>query len=125
MCISDKDTVNFVSILSKEKGIPFKVKLDIYSSDSMPFALYGVPSINLARFGGKGSFYIHSHDDRFSYTGLSGLSPVLEMALSIIERLDSSVIFPLERKISTELKEKIEDYFKKMQGKKVEVKWEK
>jgi hypothetical protein len=31
----------------------------------------------------------------------------------------------LERKISGELREKIEDYFKKMQGKKVEVKWEK
>jgi len=125
MCISDKDTVNFVSILSKEKGIPFKVRLDIYSSDSMPFALYGVPSINLARFGGKGSFYIHSHDDRVNYTGVSGLSPVLEMAVNIVERLDNSVIFPLERKISGELREKIEDYFKKMQGKKVEVKWEK
>ncbi|MDI6851343.1 MAG: M20/M25/M40 family metallo-hydrolase [bacterium] len=125
MCISEKDTLNFVSILSKEKGIPFKTRLDIYSSDSMPFALYGVPSINLARFGGKGSFYIHSHNDRFSYTGASGLAPVIEMTLSIVERLDNSVIFPLERRISGDLKGKIEDYFKKMQGKKVEVRWEK
>ncbi len=123
LCISEKDTVSFVSILSKEKGIPFNVKLDIYSSDSMPFALYGIPSINLARFGGKGTFYIHSHSDKLNYVSKDGLSPVFNMALNILERLDSSVVFPLERKISGELKEKIQEYFKRMQGKKVEVKW--
>lgn len=124
MCIAERDTLNFISFLAKEKDIPFKTKLDIYSSDAMPFALYGVPSINLARFGGKGSFYIHSHSDKLKFTSPSGLKSVLNMALNAVERLDKSAIFPLERKISKDLKEKIEDYFKRMQGKKVEVKWE-
>jgi len=124
MCISERDTLNFVSFTSREKGIPFKTRLDIYSSDSMPFALYGVPSINLARFGGKGSFYIHTHNDKVGYVSSTGLSSILEMALGLVDRLDKSIVFPLERKISRELKEKIEEYFMKRQGKKVEVKWE-
>jgi len=122
--ISEKDLQFYFSAFAKELGIPCKVNLSIYSSDSMPFSLYGVPSLNLFRAGGKGSFFIHSHYDHKRYTSPQGLKPILDLSLKFLERLSESKVFPFERKISPELKDKIVEYFKRMQGKKVELKWE-
>ncbi|MEO0271786.1 MAG: M28 family metallopeptidase [candidate division WOR-3 bacterium] len=124
VCISEKDVLSYISILSKEVGIPFKAELGIYSSDSMPFAIYGVPSVNLFRIGGKGTFYIHSHSDKKAFVDKDGVRPVLDFSIYLIDRLQRSKFFPFERKISTELKEKIIDYFQRMQGRKIELKWE-
>lgn len=124
MCISEKDVCSYINILSKEVGIPFKSELGVYSSDSMPFAIYGVPSVNLFRTGGKGTFYIHSHSDKKTFVDKDGLKPILDFSIYLIDRLQHSKLFPFERKISPELKEKIIDYFQRMQGKKIELKWE-
>jgi hypothetical protein len=125
ICISEKDLLYYMQILSKEIGVPLKAEANIYSSDSMPFAIYGVPSVNLFRTGGKGTFYIHSHFDRKNNVNKDGLRPLIDLSKNLIERVQSSKIFPFERKISPELKEKIMDYFERMQGKKIELKWEK
>ncbi|MGB9823804.1 MAG: M28 family metallopeptidase [Candidatus Hydrothermia bacterium] len=125
ICISEKDLLYYMQILSKETGVPLKSEINIYSSDSMPFAIYGVPSVNLFRTGGKGTFYIHTRFDRKNHVNKDGLKPLIDLSISLIERLQNSRVFPFERKISPELKEKIIDYFERMQGKKIELKWEK
>lgn len=55
--LATQEAVGYVDALMCELGVPCKVKLDIYSSDCVPFADHGVPAINLCRFGASGADY--------------------------------------------------------------------
>ena len=51
----------------------------IYSSDCMPFSIYEIPSLNLARVGGK-LFCGHTADDVAKHTSEYGLTDVYQAA---------------------------------------------
>ena len=124
ICLSDQDSKQYLDFFNKETGSNFKIDVNIYSSDCMPFALKGIPSINLSRSGGKASFFIHTHNDTIKFVSPSGLHPVIDYSLNLVTRLANAKKFPLSRKISPELKNKIIEYFENMQAKKVKLEWE-
>jgi len=123
ICLSEKDAKQYLDFFNKETGSNFKIDINIYSSDCMPFALKGIPSINLARSGGKASFYIHTHNDALKFVSPSGLHPVIDYSLNLLNRLANAKKFPLSSKISPELRNKIIEYFENMQAKKVRLEW--
>lgn len=114
--LGTEGAVGYVDALMKEAGVPCTVKMDIYSSDCIPFAEKGVPCVNLCRFGAPGANYIHDRRDHLksAYIDERSLDITLQQALFLARRVANAVSFPIERKISKEIQEKVDEYlFKK------------
>lgn len=114
--LGTEKTVGYVDALMKEIGVACNVSLDIYSSDCVPFADKGVPAINLCRFGAPGANFIHDRRDNLKsgYLDENALGITLKQALHLAKRTVNAAVFPIERKISDEIKEKVDKYlFKK------------
>ena len=118
--LATEKAVGYVDALMREAGIACDVKLDIYSSDCIPFADKGVPAVNLCRFGVPGAGYIHDRRDnlRSGYIDAKALDITLQQALMLARRVDGSKVFPIERKVADEIVKKVDEYlFKKPQKK--------
>ncbi len=114
--LATEAAVGYVDALMKEIGIPCQTKLDIYSSDCIPFADKGVPAINLCRFGTAGAGYIHDRRDNLksNYLDEKSLNITLQQALHLAQRVDGAASFPIEKKIAQEIRDKVDEYlFKK------------
>lgn len=107
--------VGYVGSLMKEEGFACEAKLDIYSSDCIPFADHGVPAINLCRFGAMGANYIHDRRDNLksNYIDEKSLDITLQQALHLSKRVVNAASFPIEKKISDEIKKKVDEYLLK------------
>ena len=113
--LATEAAVGYVDALMKEAGIACETRLDIYSSDSVPFADKGVPAINLCRFGAPGANYIHDRRDNLKsrYIDERALDITLQQALVLSKRVVNAAAFPIERKISDEIKKKVDEYLLK------------
>ena len=103
---------HYVEGLLKEIGKAADVKADIYSSDSVPFADNGVPAINFCRFGAPGAAFIHDRRDNLNlgYMSPEALGNTLDIVLEFAKRVVNAPVFPIERKISDEMKGKVDKY---------------
>ena len=110
--LATEKAVGYVDALMHEMGVACEVKLDIYSSDCVPFADKGVPAINLCRFGAPGANYIHDRRDNLksAYIDERALDITLQQALYLSKRVVSAASFPIERVISDEIREKVDEY---------------
>ena len=114
--LATEKAVGYVDAMMREAGLPCDVKLDIYSSDCIPFADKGVPAVNLCRFGTQGAGYIHDRRDNLksNYIDAKALDVTLQQALLLSQRVVNSAVFPIEKTISDEIRKKVDDYlFKK------------
>lgn len=104
--------VGYVDALMKENGMACAVKMDIYSSDCVPFADNGIPTINLCRFGVPGAGYIHDRRDNLKsgYLDEKALDITLQQALMLSKHVVNAKVFPIEKKISDEIKTKVNEY---------------
>ena len=118
--LATEKAVGYVDALMREAGIACEVKLDIYSSDCIPFADKGVPAVNLIRFGVPGAGYIHDRRDNLksNYLSAEALDITLQQALMLAQRVDGAAIFPIERKVSDEITKKVDEYLFKKKDKK-------
>ena len=112
MVMATDPVVGYIDGLMKELGSPCEAKLDIYSSDSIPFTDKGVPAINLCRFGAPGANYIHDRRDslKSGYVDERALSITLEQALHLANRVVNAAVFPIPREISDTIKGKVDEY---------------
>ena len=110
--LATEGAVGYVDALMRELGVACDTKLDIYSSDCIPYADKGVPAVNLCRFGTQGAGYIHDRRDNLksNYLDEHALDITLQQALYLAKRVDSAVVFPIERKIADEIKDKVDEY---------------
>ncbi|MBQ4076015.1 MAG: Zn-dependent exopeptidase M28 [Clostridia bacterium] len=110
--LATEKVVGYVDALMKEAGIACDVRLDIYSSDCIPFADHGIPAINLCRFGAPGANYIHDRRDHLksAYIDAKSLDITLQQALYLAKRVDSAASFPIQKEISPDIKNKVDDY---------------
>ena len=118
--LATEKAVGYVDALMREAGIACDVKLDIYSSDCIPFADKGVPAVNLIRFGMPGAGYIHDRRDNLKsgYLSAEALDITLQQALMFAKRVDGAKVFPIERKVSDEIVKKVDEYLFKKPAKK-------
>lgn len=109
--------VGYVDALMHEMGTACDVKLDIYSSDCIPFADKGIPAVNLCRFGAPGAGYIHDRRDHLKsrYLDEKALDITLQQALYLTQRTANAVSFPIARKIDEEIVKKVNEYLFKDQ----------
>ena len=116
LVLATDPAAHYVDAVMKEIGVPCKTKLDIYSSDCIPFADKGVPAVNFCRFGAQGADYIHDRNDslKSSYIDENALGITLKQALAFAERVANAAIFPIERKLDKKIQDKVAEYlFKK------------
>ncbi len=114
-------STGYVDSLMREAGIAADVKMDIYSSDCIPFADNGVPAVNFCRFGPMGAGFIHDRRDNLKskYLSEAALDITLQQVLFFAKRVDAAAIFPIARELSDEIKKKVDEYlFKKKEEKK-------
>ena len=114
--LATEAAVGYVDALMREMGVACNVKLDIYSSDCIPFADKGVPAINLCRFGAPGANYIPDRRDNLKckYIDEKSLDITLQQALGLAKRVVGAKSFPIKKEICTEIKDKVDEYlFKK------------
>lgn len=105
--------LGYIDGISRENGLVFQKNLDIFSSDCMAFAKTGIPSINIEKCLGKGSFYYHTPDDDASNNSEQGLKTPIKAGIILLTRILNSEIFPIDRKIDSDLKKKIKKWYRK------------
>jgi len=109
-CIGTNEILGYVDGVLKESGYVFKKSLEIYSSDCMPFSVYEIPSINLSRWKGDATCFIHTADDTADKCTQHGLLDTYNATLILCQRLLNADIYPIKTDIDQSLKEKIEEY---------------
>ena len=110
--LATEAAVGYIDAMMKEAGIPCQVKLDIYSSDCVPFADNGVPAVNFCRFGAPGANYIHDRRDslRSGYIDEKSLDITLQQTLYFTKRVVNARAFPIERTVCQDIRDKVDSY---------------
>ncbi|MDP8268430.1 MAG: M28 family metallopeptidase [Candidatus Tenebribacter davisii] len=122
--IGSKELLGYLDGITKEIGMAFNSKLEIFSSDCMPFTPYEIPSVNIFRAGGKGSGGIHTPDDHPKYISNNGLDNTIKATINIVNRVINAKVYPVKKDIDKSLKEKIETYLYNLNYEKPELEWE-
>lgn len=102
-----------IDFMKKEIGYATEVRQDIYSSDSIPFADQGIPGINFIRTAAPGTTMVHSRHDVITQVNPEKLARTTGFALEFSKRVVNASYFPIERKMPTEMVEKVNKYLRK------------
>lgn len=121
--VGTRELAGYAAGVCREAGIAPHASVDVWPSDGMPFALYEVPSVNVARTDGRGSFHIHTAGDVAANVTAAGLEHPVRAARTLLERVLGAEVFPLRREIDDALREKIEKYFWNLTQEKPELRW--
>lgn len=121
--IGTKEMMGYCEGICNEVGISMKSNLGIYSSDSMPFTKYEIPSVNISRFGGKANLFIHTEDDIPKYVAKPGLDNTIKSTITILERVLNASVYPIKREIDSSLREKIEHYLYNLSYEEPKLEW--
>ncbi len=121
--IGTQQLMGYANGMMKENGYLFNERLDIYSSDGIPFSVYEIPSINIARFGGKGTFHIHTENDVAKHCTAQGLNYYVETSFILMQRILTASIYPVKKEIDGLLRERIEKYLWNSRQVKPELNW--
>ncbi len=122
MVLGDDELFHLVQTEANYLGIDFNVKKSIYSSDGMPFSAYSIPSVSLARHGGRPSAYVHTAKDSIEYSSIEGLRDIYKLAKQLVTRIDEAKFSLFKRQIPDELKKEINSYFIDRLGEKTFIK---
>jgi aminopeptidase YwaD len=118
-----KQLLGYAAGIAREEGLMFKERLSIYSSDSIPFAVKEVPSVNIYRSSGKAAFYIHTKDDVGKNVSPEGLQNSYQAAQALLNRVLGSKIYPVRREIDDSLRENLEKYLWNLYLEKPSLEW--
>lgn len=102
-----------IQYMYKELGYPMAVWQDIYSSDGIPFADKGIPAINFLRQAAPGLTQIHCRTDVITQVNAASLARTAQFVELFCDRLDSSVVFPIDRIMPDNMVEKVNKYLAK------------
>lgn len=112
--IASKEATAHCDAFMRRKGYNVGVSQELYSSDSVPFADKGVPAINFIRFGHHvGGTFIHCRNDLAKFLSVEALAKTTKFVLDYGIELVESEVFPFDRVVPAEMKEKIDKYLAK------------
>ena len=123
--LATNEILGYVDGIYKEEGLVFNKTLDTYSSDCMPFSVLEIPSINLQRWGGESTFYLHTALDTAEKVTQRGLESTFNATRVLCERLLNSKIYPIKPGIDQSLKDKIEKYLYNSTKQEPKLEWKK
>ncbi len=121
--IGTREFLGYTDGITKEIGLMFKSNLDIFSSDSMPFTPWEIPSVNVFRAGGKATSMIHTPADSVKNVGAKGYDTTIKASLNLLDRILNAKVYPVKKEIDESLREKIEKYLYNLNYSKPELEW--
>ena len=108
-CVTGEDKfVNYVEYFSKQIGKAIRAYLDVYSSDSTPFADNGIPAISFARVTNLEP--IHNRYDDINTVNQDVMHNDCETVLSFARSMAESEIIPVNRVMPENMKEALDYY---------------
>ncbi len=110
-----KEITNYIDSRSKLRGLGLKVSSDIYSSDNMPFAKKGIPTVSFGR-SGLGASLGHSADDDLRNVDERSLRSMAEIALDFTAEMANAQAFPFKKEMPDDIAEKVDEYFRERMG---------
>ncbi len=115
ICITMGDDAleHYADGMMRENGLAARVSSDTYSSDSIPFTDNGVPAINFARFAAPGAGFGHNRLDTLDFLSATALKTTMANAFVFTNKVANATVFPFERKVSDEMKGKVDKYLKR------------
>lgn len=115
VCIAMGDDAleHYADSMMRENGLAVKVSSNTYSSDSIPFTDNGVPAINFARFAAPGAGFGHDRRDVMDFLSADALSKTLTVTFTFVNKVANAPVFPLDRNVSADMKDKIDVYLKR------------
>ena len=116
--LADKSLLHYIEFMYKKTGFPMSARYDTYSSDCIPFADAGIPAVNFVRFANGGSAVCHNRYDLLSQMDGRSLARTASFVAAFAGDMMNSVLFPVERVIPDDMKEKIDKYLRKKELKK-------
>ena len=123
--LATNEILGYVDGIYKEEGLVFNKSLDIYSSDCMPFSVFEIPSINLQRWGGESTFFLHTAHDTAEKVTQRGLESTFYATKILCERLLNSKIYPVKSGIDQSLRDKVEKYLYNSTKQEPKLEWKK
>ena len=109
-CTTEEKLVGYIEYLGLESGFGIKVRQDVYSSDSTPFAGEGVPAVSFARLTGSSTATIHNRYDTIDIIKPENMVRDIEFIQKFADRMANAVVCPVDRKIPDNVKEKLDIY---------------
>ena len=111
----DQQLANYIDSRNKLRGMGLRVTRSIYSSDNMPFAMRGIPSVNFAR-SGLGASLGHTSEDDLRNVDEYSLRSLAEIALYYIDEIANARAFHFERVIPEDIEIEVDKYFSERFG---------
>jgi hypothetical protein len=110
---AEESLCSVITFLYKELGHPMTVMQEICSSDSIPFADKGIPSVNFLRRGASNSYQIHCRNDVIEVISAEALERTAKFIVAFSNRVIESKFFPIEKKMPEIMVDKINKYLRK------------
>ena len=111
------DTMGVIDFICKEMGVAMRLRHDVYSSDSVPFAEYGIPGVNFCRFGAP----IHNRHDQLQYISADRLAELGEVTLEFSRRAVNASYFPVAKELPESIKKAVIKYLQNSRGKDMDI----
>jgi len=109
--------LDVIDYLCKEIGVSMQLRQGVSSSDSVPFAEYGIPGVNISRGGAP----IHNRYDLLEYISPDRLAELAEVALLFSQRVVNSKVFPVKKELPDNVKRDLIQYLRNWRGAKMEI----
>lgn len=110
---AEESLCSVITFLYKELGHPMTVLQEICSSDSIPFADKGIPSVNFLRRGASNSYQIHCRNDVIEVISAEALERTAKFIVAFSNRVIGSKFFPIDKKMPEIMVDKINKYLRK------------
>ncbi len=119
ICVTGEEKLcHYIEYLAAEQGFGTKVKQDIYSSDSTPFADRGVPAVSFARLAPHNTATIHNSYDTQAVMKGEQMEKDIAFICTFAQRMANAAHCPVAREIPDNMKEKLDVYLNRKRGEK-------
>lgn len=116
--MANEQVKGYVETLAKQEGLEMAVRLDVYSSDTVPFAEQGIPGINFCRFGAP----IHNKHDQMQYISAVRLEEMASFVWLYSQATVNAKVFPVAKEMTDGVKKSVKEYLERRNGKNKETK---
>lgn len=117
-CTTEEKLVHFIEYFGSMQGFGIKVRQDVYSSDSTPFADKGVPALSFARIAPSSAATIHNSYDTLAVMKAAQLAKDVDFINAFVGAMANAAHCPIAREIPEKMKEKLDIYLARKRDKK-------
>ena len=109
-CTAEEKLCHYIEYLGAELGFGIKVRQDVYSSDSTPFADRGIPAVSFARIAPGSTATIHNSYDTLALIRPEQMAADCAFLSAFAQRMACAKAMPVARKMPENMKEKLDVY---------------